>query len=144
MKICGVCKLEKLESEFATKKTGKSGHITLQWQCKSCHSLYRKEHYQQNKTKYLKKARTWGNAKKASTREFLLKYYKAHPCTDCGESNPVVLEFDHVNGTKVNNVSEMHGHSTTKLLKEIEKCEVVCANCHRIRTANRSGYWQTK
>jgi hypothetical protein len=56
-------------------------------------------------------------------------------CTDCGETNHIVLDFDHL-GNKKYNVSRMihDGFSWAAIKKEIAKCEVVCANCHRIRT----------
>ena len=66
----------------------------------------------------------------------VLDYLKTHPCVDCGEDDPIVLEFDHLRD-KVANISAMRGHPWWKMLLEIAKCEVVCANCHRRRTAAR-------
>lgn len=59
-------------------------------------------------------------------------------CFDCGIKDPIVLDFDHIRDKKYN-VSQMirDGFSWKAILKEIEKCEVVCANCHRIRTHKR-------
>ena len=61
------------------------------------------------------------------------------PCKDCtGRFPTCVMDFDHVSGIKVKDVSSMITHSPTpELLAEIKKCEVVCANCHRVRTHNR-------
>ena len=140
MKICGVCKQNKNDSEFSIKKKKSDGTIVLQYQCKICHSNYRKEHYRNHKSKYLKKAHIWNKHHKEEVFNFLLDYFKLHPCKDCGISNPIVLEFDHVRGKKIDNVSRMLTHSKENLEKEISKCDVVCANCHRIRTANR-GNW---
>ena len=72
-------------------------------------------------------------------REYLNSYLKEHPCIDCGNSDIRVLEFDHVRGVKVNNVTTLskRGHTLEKIKKEIEKCEVRCANCHRIKTIER-------
>jgi hypothetical protein len=63
---------------------------------------------------------------------------RKHPCVDCGERDPVVLEFDHLRD-KVRNVSGMANacQPWAKIEAEIAKCEVVCANCHRRRTARR-------
>lgn len=59
-------------------------------------------------------------------------------CTDCGISNHIVLDFDHIRDKKYNVSRMIHdGFSWKAILKEIEKCEVVCANCHRIRTHSR-------
>jgi transcription elongation factor Elf1 len=59
-------------------------------------------------------------------------------CVDCGESNHIVLDFDHLSNKKYNVSRMIHdGFSWAAIKKEIAKCEVVCANCHRIRTHNR-------
>lgn len=69
-------------------------------------------------------------------REYLRAIKLSCGCKDCGyKGHPAALDFDHVRGEKVCDVS----HCTTreKLINEVAKCEVVCANCHRIRTYNR-------
>lgn len=59
-------------------------------------------------------------------------------CTDCGEKNHIVLDFDHLKDKKYNISRMIHdGFSWEAIKKEIAKCEVVCANCHRIRTHAR-------
>lgn len=61
-------------------------------------------------------------------------------CTDCGYNhNHAALEFDHLNGRESDRdtVAQLMGKSIKRILEEVEKCEVVCANCHRIRTFNR-------
>ena len=60
-------------------------------------------------------------------------------CIDCGEKNPVVLDFDHVKGNKIMCISNMvrNSYSIETIKKEIKKCEIRCANCHRIVTYNR-------
>ena len=74
--------------------------------------------------------------------KYVLDYKKRSKCFDCGvkgDKYPEVLDFDHVNGNKEFNISEFRLHTSgfNKVKKEIRKCEIVCANCHRIRTANR-------
>jgi len=64
-------------------------------------------------------------------------YKMTHPCVDCGNADPIVLDFDHVNGNKRKSVSSMRAYSLKTILKEIQKCEVVCSNCHRKRTYAR-------
>jgi hypothetical protein len=59
-------------------------------------------------------------------------------CADCGyKEHPEALDFDHVRGEKLFNISMKAIGSLKRLLAEIEKCDVVCANCHRVRTAQR-------
>lgn len=72
---------------------------------------------------------------------FVLDYLKTHPCVDCGESDPVVLEFDHV-GAKDRAVSQLKwsGATATRIMTEISNCEVRCVNCHMKRTASQFGW----
>ncbi len=67
------------------------------------------------------------------------EYLAVHPCVDCGENDPVVLEFDHVTGEKLSEVSSLAqtASSLDRIKREIAKCEVRCANCHRRKTAAR-------
>ena len=59
-------------------------------------------------------------------------------CVDCGVCNHIVLDFDHLKDKKYNISRMIHdGFSWAAIKKEIAKCEVVCANCHRIRTYTR-------
>ena len=63
---------------------------------------------------------------------------KAMPCADCGGTFPsVCMDFDHVRGTKLFAIGARTRTTREKLLAEIAKCDVVCANCHRIRTHER-------
>jgi hypothetical protein len=68
----------------------------------------------------------------------VLEYLLEHPCVDCGETDPIVLEFDHLRD-KVANISSMINvrRPWQAIVEEIAKCDVVCANCHRRRTAMR-------
>jgi hypothetical protein len=76
------------------------------------------------------------------TKAKVISYLQTHPCVDCGETDVVVLEFDHVRGCKERTISSMlvQGYSFAKILEEIAKCDVRCANCHRRKTA-LAGKW---
>lgn len=72
-------------------------------------------------------------------RRQLVEYLLEHPCVDCGEADPVVLDFDHMRDKRCNVSLLTHSTATwTRILEEISKCEVRCANCHRRRTAERA------
>jgi len=76
-------------------------------------------------------------ARKAAAR---VKYeaLKASPCTDCGGTfPPECMDWDHVRGEKVKGLGSMGSHVGPALLAEIDKCDLVCSNCHRIRTRRR-------
>lgn len=86
-----------------------------------------------NKATYNK----WIRNKRNSLREYVKKYLQNHPCVDCGESDTIVLDFDHVYGKKTRSISAMvssAGYSVKRIQEEINKCEVRCANCHRRKT----------
>ena len=77
---------------------------------------------------------------RVNVRGKLFEYLSTKKCIDCGEKDPIVLDFDHIKPEdKFKPVSKMlSGHwSWLSLKKEIEKCEVRCANCHRIKTWER-------
>lgn len=129
MKRCYTCGQDKPLSDFARKGKGHNS------QCKSCKNEYNRRHYKANEAKYKAKA---GNHQ-VRLCEIQRQYMESHPCVDCGESDPDVLDLDHVRGTKVNSVSRLVrlGVSVQTLLDEIAKCEVRCANCHRRITRQR-------
>jgi 5-methylcytosine-specific restriction endonuclease McrA len=82
------------------------------------------------------KERATANYQKRVDRNytFVFEYLLDHPCVDCGETDPIVLEFDHVRGKKTKGIMQLAANSTiAKIKEEIEKCEVVCRNCHSRR-----------
>lgn len=72
------------------------------------------------------------------------EYLTTHPCVDCGERDPVVLEFDHRDpASKSGDVGRLvHSGKRAVVQAEIEKCDVRCGNCHRIRTAKQFGSYR--
>ena len=83
-----------------------------------------------------KQQKAWQHARylrlRKEKRAVVDEHFSSHHCVDCGESDRIVLEFDHVRGTKYKDVSQMliHNYSIEDVRKEIAKCEVRCANCH--------------
>lgn len=73
-------------------------------------------------------------------------YLRKHPCVDCGETDIVVLQFDHVRGRKRGNVTSLarKGVDLDIVIKEIKKCEARCANCHVRKTAKEQGWYKAK
>lgn len=100
-------------------------------QCRDCAKHSNARDRQRNRASYR-------DAKKTSQRELreIVKKAKDVPCIDCGKTYPpYVMDFDHRRGVKVAKVSALvYANSVRLLLEEIEKCDVVCANCHRERT----------
>jgi hypothetical protein len=143
MKVCSKCKTDypaPLDDHFNKKAQAKDGYQS--W-CKKCLALKRKDIYQNDKEYYKEKARRHNAEYYKRNSRFIFDYLKTHPCIDCGESDPVVLEFDHRSDVeKHHNVSEMHTLSLEKIKEEIAKCDVRCANCHRRKTAIQFGWYR--
>ena len=72
--------------------------------------------------------------------QYLVAFLREHPCADCGEDDPVVLEFDHLRDKLFGISKGLTDRNWQDVLDEIAKCDVVCANCHRRRTAKRGGF----
>ena len=141
MKICTKCKNDypvPLENYFNKKSSTKDG---FQHCCKKCVALFHKEHYQARTDYYKKKARIHNSEYVIRNLQYTIDYLKIHPCVDCGETDPVVLEFDHL-GDKFKAVSQMRHSSLEMISEEIAKCEVRCCNCHRKKTAKQLGWYK--
>jgi hypothetical protein len=83
---------------------------------------------------------------RAGIRAFVFAYKSQHPCVDCGEADPVCLDFDHRDpALKVFAVARAFDFSLKRVQAEIAKCDVRCANCHRKKTAkNKEGGYARK
>ncbi len=121
------------------KQSHTEGYKRYQKKYKEEHSDYFKEHnrkyYLANKSKYLA-----NNQKRRAIRISLLSQIKNRPCADCcGWFEPCQMDFDHRPGTnKVADIAWLkYKVSISTLMAEIQKCDVVCANCHRLRTQER-------
>lgn len=113
---------------------------------KADQALSAKRHYEANKAVVKVRALVHKHKTREHHQEVVLEHLAANPCVDCGESDPVVLEFDHRDPSeKKFNISEgvWCGFSLTKLLDEIGKCDVRCANCHRRKTAVQFGWYRS-
>ncbi|MDX1641849.1 MAG: hypothetical protein R3220_09140 [Balneolaceae bacterium] len=129
---CTKCGETKPVEEFRWKN--KSKGIRACW-CKTCFALHEKSRYDSDKKfrerKYgLHVQRTIRNAR------YIWEFLENHPCIDCGEDDPIVLEFDH-RGDKEKSVCDLVrlGYSIDVIQQEIDKCDIRCANCHRRKTA---------
>jgi hypothetical protein len=70
--------------------------------------------------------------------EYLVADLREHPCVDCGERDPIVPELDHLRDKEFGIGKGFRDRAWQSVLDEMAKCDVVCANCHRRRTAKRA------
>lgn len=142
-RICRRCKLKLRISNFNWKIKS----VRRASYCKSCSREYIRDHYKRNRKYYLLKARRRNSAIRQRAREYIGSYLSTHSCVDCGETDILVLEFDHKRkGRKSENVSNTirRTGSLEQLISEVSKCDVRCANCHRRKTEKESSSWKLK
>ena len=100
-----------------------------------------KEQVKQYREKNLEKVRAWNRksrTKKTAVYRQRLDELKNKPCMDCGGCfPPECMDFDHVRGEKKFYIGNRKLASWDLLLEEIDKCDLICANCHRTRTRRR-------
>lgn len=141
MRTCSQCDEEKVLEDFYFNKSKNQ----YDYWCKDCQREYRRGHYRKNKQYYVDKASKYStenyfDVNTAKIREL----FESSGCTDCDITDWRVLEFDHVPGQdKLGNISTMaRNYPWVKVQAEIDKCEIVCKNCHALRTYERSGSWR--
>lgn len=136
MRHCPKCDRDKDDDQFTRKGNG------YQPYCGECNKLAKQIWYQQNKVSVIAKSRERKKRDAEIKREWIRSYLEKHTCSDCPETDLVVLEFDHLRDKEKSVSRLIQDGSLAKLKAEVEKCEVVCANCHRRRTSQRSGSWR--
>jgi hypothetical protein len=124
-------------SEFAWRRKARGQRDNY---CRVCRAKYKQEHYAANRDRYIGAASDRKRVVAAERAVLLIEYLRGRACADCGEADPLVLEFDH-RGTKRFGIAKgLRDRSWQAVLDEIAKCDVVCANCHRRRTARRANF----
>ena len=140
MKRCARCETVKPRSAFHRSALRADG---LQVYCIDCRAEIDHARYERRVGKTVPRCpRNSRRETGPSRRAWLLNLKVGRPCTDCGRTfPPEAMQWDHLPGfEKASDVSSMWGRSTEEMLRELAKCELVCANCHAIRTFRRSGW----
>ena len=128
-KVCSLCKNEKSLLDFSKKKDKYTSR------CKKCNNEYFYKWYNKNKDTQIYRMKEVNKVRREEIRTFLCEFLATHPCVDCKNSNVLVLDFDHLTDKKFDiSKAQSKGYSLEKIKLEIAKCEVRCANCHRIKT----------
>lgn len=155
-KICSQCKQDK---PVYISKTGKWKYS----KCKECQEQYRKDRHISHRKEDYERDRLWKKNNPDKAKAIKQKAYRKNidknrqisrdrnwqstqwyrdlkestPCKDCGNKYPYyVSDYDHINGEKLKEVAALKNNKELALI-EIAKCELICSNCHRIRTHKR-------
>jgi len=132
-KPCPKCLSTKSLQAFPRRGAGRSpsGY------CLECQRVYSRAHYRRNKAKHNARRHANQVVYVARNKQRMRVFLEDRSCIDCGNANPIVLEFDHVRGKKRYEISIMlnAGFAWARILEEVAKCEIRCANCHRVKTA---------
>ena len=143
MPVCNHCGVDKDPEEFNWRyKALEIRHNC----CRECIHQFNKRYFDgPAKERHLEQVKERKHAAREVAREYVWNYLSTHPCVQCGESNPVVLEFHHEH-SKEYPVSLMinGGYPIAKIQVEIDKCQVLCANCHRKITMEERGWYRGK
>lgn len=141
MKICTKCSQSKSVQDFPARSASSDG---LSSWCKECFSLHAREKYKNSEDERDRKTR---NREKIieTNRVNLKNYLSDKSCLRCGNSDWRVLEFDHREPENKHSEigSVLWRWGWARILVEISKCDILCANCHRIRTQEQFGYWRS-
>lgn len=126
MKKCCICKTEKELSEFNINKLRKDKHQSF---CKECGKSKSKFYYNKDSKKQYNRVRL----RRLKIKLWLDNYKKNLTCSKCNESDSICLDFHHQDTNKEFCISDAsnRGISKNNLLKELQKCVVLCSNCHR-------------
>ena len=123
----------------------------LHAQCKDCYKEHRKtyyvEHYAKYSDAYRERAKLRRLKLKRQNQINLVKYMHDKSCAHCAENDIRVLEFDHINpANKSFSIARAinDGKSWDIILTEINKCQILCSNCHKKRTATQYGWFKAQ
>lgn len=118
--------------------------IRQSW-CKPCYVEYKHGWYVENREKQIARVRAMRDRLSEVNQLRMWQYLASHPCVDCGERDPVVLQFDHLRDKRTDvSYMSIQGFRWETIVEEIAKCEVRCANCHVTKTARERGVWERK
>lgn len=131
MKKCSTCKEEKPLAEFNKNKTRIDG---LQTFCRVCNKKRAKRYYREHHDEHLKTIYKAKRKKLEKNQQRFYQFLAISSCAHCGDSNPLVLECDHLSDKKLGISTLLAHYSWDAIEKELTKCQILCASCHSIKT----------
>jgi hypothetical protein len=142
MPRCSMCHEVKDAEEFSWRYKALG---IRQKRCRTCKAIEDAGWYSRHQEEQRKRVKDRRDRMRQEAREYVLDYLMKHPCVECGEDDPQVLDFHHIGG-KRNTVSRLvaDGASIERIQREIDFCEVRCANCHRRITFKDRGWFKSR
>jgi hypothetical protein len=152
MRECTKCGITKLVSEFHKTNANKAGYRPECIECRQASGReYARTHKKTNHRQYRKNYKGFRAKQKRRDKKRALRIRQeirsikeSHPCTDCGQFYPYYcMDYDHLDASlKIKHIKGMMGTLSRKhVTEELAKCELVCVNCHRVRTFKRRTDW---
>jgi phage FluMu protein Com len=130
----------------------KFNNIKLTKQCKRCKEVKELENFHYTRGNFLalctpclrERQRGYYVNRRIDIKEWLFDYLSQNPCIDCGETDPIRLEFDHRGDKKFVIGKSLIGKSKSlaDVQAEVAKCDVRCANCHKVKTHSEQNTWK--
>lgn len=139
-KVCSTCKQWQPLAEYNRRARAADG---LQSRCRACNGAW----YAANRGRHVANVRQRNDRVRLECQQRIADHLVTHPCVDCGEADLRVLEFDHTDPrTKLGTIGRLVASSLDwgRIQAEIDKCQVRCSNCHRIRTMTDCGSWRVE
>jgi len=139
-RTCKRCGEGKNPDMFPRRSDGRPGP----W-CRPCRQAYDRAYYAATRERRLARKAVNDARRAQRNRTWVWAWLLEHPCVDCGETDPIVLEFDHQEEHRKDAlISDLIGGAAglDRIRREIDKCDVRCANCHRRRTAEQFGWFR--
>jgi hypothetical protein len=145
-KICSRCNVEKYIDDEFQKRKGPNYFSTYSW-CKVCHAEHQKLAREPKKKESNKRIQELRTIRRIEVQKIIVDHLKSHPCISCNQNNILCLDFDHRDpqekefciSSALSTVPRLK-----RLRKEIDKCDILCANCHRIKTAQSNNNFKVK
>lgn len=134
MKTCTKCGVEKEENRFNRRRANTEKTKSI---CVECARECSREHYRNHKKIYISRAKIFSKKQQIVNQQKMVEFLKTKRCVDCGNNDIRVLEFDHRNREdKKECIAQLLTRNSWELvMREINKCDIRCANCHRIKTS---------
>ena len=135
IKKCSVC--GSTTNEFAIRYD--RGHRTIRGTCKICQGARNRKNLA--RPEYRQRYNIRRRERRLEKAEFMYNYLASHPCVECGEADPLVLQFHHLRDKLFGIGAEIREKSLESIKQEIQKCVVCCGNCHMRKTRQNGKIW---